>query len=401
MWMKKQIIILTLFLTFLLLSGCQESTTKTTNDTSNSDGNDQFSILMEDCEGEGTLILDEIPMEWDDLEMVQPMGGVHGSHVTPVDHSYWFAKEGEPWEPERDYDKSYRYNIKTPADGVIKVIEIFELDDHRLEIVHTCEFYSIFIHFDINDEILSAAGIDPQHSEYLHKEVNIPVEKGEIIGTNFRKSFDFSLHYSKKETQFIHPEHYESAYWVLHTVDIFDYFEESIRDRLLDLNIRKVTPYGGKVDYDIDGRLIGNWFEENTNWFEGTDEFAYYKTHIAIVYDDIDPDFIMVSFGDYQGESKQFGVKGNSPDPADVSIETGLVEYELVGFSYFSGSIDIENIWIGGYADDIFASSEGFVVVGTVLFQLVEDQKLKMEIFPDKTADQVTGFTGYAKFYER
>ena len=396
--MKKQIIILIIFSASVMLSGCQESNT---SNTGNGGGSGELATLLEGCSGEGTIILNEIPMEWEDLEMVKPMGGVHGNHITPVDHTYWCAKQGEMWEPGYDYDKSYRYNIKAPADGVIKVIEVFELDDHRLELVHTCDFYSIFIHFDISDEILTAAGIDPKHSEYLHKEVNVPVEEGQIIGTNFRLSFDFSLHYTEKQSQFIYPEHYESAYWVLHTVDIFDYFNESIRDRLLNLSVRKDPPYGGKVDYDIDGRLIGNWFEENTNWFAGTDEFTYYKTHIAIVYDDIDPDFIMVSFGDYEGESKQFGVKGNSPDPADVSIETGLVKYELVGFSYFKGSVDMDNIWMEGYADDIFANSDGFPVQGTVLFQLVEDQRLKMEIFPGQTASQVTGFTSNAKFFER
>ena len=394
----KKIILLMIFLIVVLLTGCQESNTDYTQTGA---GSEQLAYLLEGCEGEGTLILDEIPMEWEDLEMVQPMGGVHGDHVTPVDHTYWIAKEGEMWEPGKDYDKSYRYNIKAPADGIIRVIEIFELDDHRLELVHTCDFYSIFIHFDISDEILTAAGIDPQHTEYLHKEVNVPVEKGDIIGTNFRKSFDFSLHYTENEPQFIYPEHYESAYWVLHTVDIFDYFEESIRDRLLEINVRKEPPYGGKVDYDIDGRLIGNWFEEDTNWFAGTDDFAYYKTHLAIVYDDIDPDFIMVSFGDYQGEPKQFGVKGNSPDPTDISVETGLVKYELVSFSYFNGSPDMENIWMEGYADEIFASSDGFPVLGTVLFQLVEDQKLKMEAFPGQTANEVSGFTSNAKFFER
>lgn len=47
--------------------------------------------------------------------------------------------------------------------------------------------------------------------------------------------------------------------------------------------------------------------------------------------DYIDPQRIVLSIGGYAGEdSKQFGVKGNSPNPADIGIEDGLIEYELV-----------------------------------------------------------------------
>ena len=42
-----------------------------------------------------------------------------------------------------------------------------------------------------------------------------------------------------------------------------------------------------------------------------------------------------------------------------------------------------------------------FEMRGVALFQLIEPRKLKVEIFPDKTATQVTGFTSAALMYER
>ena len=40
-------------------------------------------------------------------------------------------------------------------------------------------------------------------------------------------------------------------------------------------------------------------------------------------------------------------------------------------------------------------------VQGVVLFQLIEDRKLKVEIFPGKEGSEVNGFTEDAKIYER
>ena len=40
-------------------------------------------------------------------------------------------------------------------------------------------------------------------------------------------------------------------------------------------------------------------------------------------------------------------------------------------------------------------------MLGVVLVQVLEDQKIKFETFPGKIASEVTGFTNAAKIYER
>ena len=40
-------------------------------------------------------------------------------------------------------------------------------------------------------------------------------------------------------------------------------------------------------------------------------------------------------------------------------------------------------------------------VSGVILLELIEDRKLKVEIFSGKTAKQVNGFTQNSKLYER
>ena len=40
-------------------------------------------------------------------------------------------------------------------------------------------------------------------------------------------------------------------------------------------------------------------------------------------------------------------------------------------------------------------------VQGVIILQLIEDRRLKVEIFPGKTANELNGFTDNFKFYVR
>ena len=81
-------------------------------------------------------------------------------------------------------------------------------------------------------------------------------------------------------------------------------------------------------------------------------------------------------------------MRGNSPDPAKISVTDGLVKYSLV-----APNIDSRT------GQPLANFPERFF--GTLLVQLVEDRKMKFEVFLDKTAQQVETFTSAAKFYER
>ncbi len=196
---------------------------------------------------------------------------------------------------------------------------------------------------------------------------------------------------------FVNPETYEGEPWKIHTVDTFDYYEEPLRSELLAKNLRKIEPFGGKIDYDVEGKLIGNWFVENTNGYKGLGNENYWSTHLSIVYDALDPEHVIVSIGDFDGMGKQFGVKGNLPDPKDVSAENGIVKYELTPYSYYSKG----KLWNEiDYVEDIKAENTD-EVRGVALFQLMEGGKLKAEFFPNKKENEVSGFTEKAKLYER
>ena len=214
------------------------------------------------------------------------------------------------------------------------------------------------------------------------------------------RSFDFYVTDTEVDLDYINPEHYSGHFqpWKTHVVDTFDYLEEPLRSQLLEKNIRKTEPYGGKIDFDIDGTLTGNWY---LDWDpEKIEEviWEYWTKEISIVYDHIDPSQIRVSLGDFGGYPRAQGVLGNKPDPSSIGVEEGMIKYELVKFDYFD---EDGNSWNAlNYADGVYAKNND-EVQGVVLFQLMEPRKLKVEVFPYVNPLEVIEFTDNALIYER
>lgn len=103
--------------------------------------------------------------------------------------------------------------------------------------------------------------------------------------------------------------------------------------------------------------------------------------------------------GYFGGRPGAFGVKENRPDPAGVDVKTGLVKYAVVSFNHFDKR---GNIWNGlSFAEGLKARNNEEDVKGVVLFQLIEDRKLKIEAFPYVKPSQVAGFTDSAVVYVR
>lgn len=110
---------------------------------------------------------------------------------------------------------------------------------------------------------------------------------------------------------------------------------------------------------------------------------------------------MMISIGTFNGQNDgyQFGIKGNGPDPATVSVSRGLVKYELVDLQV----VDAQGQHFGGPTSRATAIHGQLrdEVQGVLLVQLLQDRVVKIETFPGKTASEVTEFTEQAKLYER
>ena len=369
---KKSLIVIIILIIF---SGC-------TDINSSSD---------KDIQSNEEYLFNYTPVDLEKVAFIEPMGSMIGNHVTPIDHQYY---------PSYDFlgSQEIKIDVYSPADGTITNIQHMgsfntTMDDYRLVIEHTDSISSVFIHIDnLSEKIAEFA---PSNGEYIN--VDIFVSAGEIIG-NFSGSVDYNVvDYDVILPGFVNPESYEFEPWKIHTPDPFNYFNKTIRSQLIDKCLRTEEPIGGKIDHDIDGRLVGNWFKEGTNGYGGLETDSYWVGHLAISYNSIDPEHIIVSFGSYKDEPRQFGVKNNSPDPKNVSIESGLIKYELVDYDFYIGS---ERWDRGSLVKGLKIRNYDFVW-GVVLFQLIEDRKLKVEIFPEKTADIVDSYTDEALIYIR
>ena len=312
----------------------------------------------------------------------------------PTDHMYFRSATYSDPQSQTYYD------VRTPARGQItKVRRMSAEEDYRIVIWHSCTISSIYIHLNgLAPEIREVTG-DLAKSRDVWDDggvTTIPIEAGQVIGTA-GGGFDFSVHDTKEWLSFVVAEHYFDASFKMYTVDPYDYFAEPLRILLLEKNVRKVEPFGGKIDYDIDGRLVGNWFLEGSNY-----RYPYgYFSHLAIVYDLIDPAQIRISFPSISriwGEAFTeadcrvcdgvYGVKGNGPDPASISVASGLVKYELVGREYIGEyPVASENI-----EDD---------AVGVFLVQMITDRRINWELFPGKLPGEVEGFTTAVRIYDR
>jgi hypothetical protein len=231
------------------------------------------------------------------------------------------------------------------------------------------------------------------------------VKAGDPIAKFGGQSLDWSVHDSEVILPgFIVQQHYETEPWKIHTVDPFPFYEDSLRTALEAKVIRVVEPIAGKIDYDIEGTIAGNWFLDGTVDYSGSvtpGTPRYWNGHLSIAYGYIEPSQLRISIGlgmvidmndDCRACRGSYGVKDNSPDPANVTSETGLIRYELMSRER------------GGGRDDHSLSVHEMVgakSLGTFLIQHLGDRTIRVEIVPRKIPDEVLGFTKDALIYRR
>jgi len=359
------------------------------------------------CRGKGPGTITASPIALNDLAYVQPMGLMAGGHVTPIDHGYFYTK-GAMATP------AYQTAVYAPMDGNVSTVTLTvrhggqnsapTYNDYAITIEATCTFrvrFSNLVRFA--GGLGGAIGQLPANQT---KEPNYAVKAGDLIGyTGLPTAYGIDVWVEDDDltlTGFINPAQYTAAEaWKTHMADLFDHTQEPLRSQLLGLDERDATPRWGKIGYDIDGKLVGNWFRVGSGGYGGLNTMneGYWDGHLAVVYDGNDPGWVDVSFGNYQGAPRQFAVVGNSPDPASVAESTGLVRYELSLIQNYSASTG--QLWDGKTYLPHIRTRAAAGVVGTVLMQLVATRSLKVEIFPGRSASQVAGFDSNAVMFER
>lgn len=381
------IIILITVIGVIVLAGV-----KVFNSKKSTGGQRSTADIVNNCEGsKGTVQMKHSPMDLEDVNSIIPTGLLAGPHVTPIDHLYFYPKDMTNRDAAPVYAMADGY-ITGYQERTQNVEGNAQKSEHRLFIQHTCDFYS---YFDLMTSLDSSIADKVKGGGDLR----IPIKAGQVLGRVGAQSLDTAIYnYAMTLPGFVNPDSYVAEDWKIHTDDFFKYFDEPLRSQMLALNPRKVEPYGGKIDYDIAGRLQGNWFLEGTNGYAGPKEYqhgnnpdgrGYWLGHLSIAPDVVNTSLVNISFGDYEGKATQFTALSSSPDPAEVSASSGIVKYELTQYQQPvptpTGGVPVRDNRVRG----------------VVLFQVLESNKLKMEAFPNKTANQVSGFTSAVKVYTR
>ena len=341
------------------------------------------------------------------ITAIVPMGKVSAGsgHVTPTDHLYIHRN------PPADKDGEY---ILSPAAGTLVKISRFPEDqpliagdmnsrkipDYRVVIMHSCSLFTIFIHLgEFSAVIADQIGIIPLGKSWFSGTSEpILLDAGQSIAKFGGNSMDWSVHDGNITLSgFVEPKHYEVEPWKVHTVDPFQFYEEPYKSQLITKVVRSVEPRSGKIDYDIEGTVAGNWFLDGTIDYSGNvpeGSHGYWKGHLAIAYGYIDPTQIRISIGFDTGINRDlcnicfgaYGVRGNLPDPASVTVNTGIVEYELM-------SRKEQSRWDREQVGDIS--------LGTFLVQQLGDRSIRVEVLPGLSPNEIEGFSDDARIYRR
>ena len=374
------------------------------------------------CTGAGAVSIGP-PMPVDQTSFILPYGVVVGGHVTPIDHQYY---NGLDPHALRD-----TYDVIAPANGTIVDIEhrgtktdtpphtvdIPSSDEYRIVMAHTCSFLTyvdLVTSLDNNVKSKLPAGWQPNGGS---SGVDVPITKGEVIGHIGGQTLDFAVWDLSKPLNFVNPADYTAENWKQFTAPTSDYLDPVVKSAVTAKYVRTAAPIDGQVAYDIDGKLIGNWFLAGSGGYHASSNTAtnYWAGHLSIAPDAIDPSVYIASIGNYSSYTTasasqqdtdssgaiQLLIKSTTPDPATVGVSTGPVKYELVQKNYIlpNGQLwDSSELQLG---IKVMAPPVNDQIVATVMAQVTTTRTLKFEAFPGKTAAQVTTFDTSAKTYTR
>ena len=352
------------------------------------------------CEGTGPVIFNNSPMKIEDINFLMPYGQIVGGHITPIDHMYFYSLKGsggrEAYEVLAIQD-AFIFNIETREIGVESQQK--QEADYRLDMVHTCTFGS---YFDLVTKL--SPELEKKWRENRNQNGDFTgayVKAGEVIGYVGEQSLDFGVYNYSNRLNFINPEAYESVEpWKIYTDDPFLYFADDVRENLLKKMMRRSEPRIGRINYDVDGTLSGNWFEVGTNFYEGIDKSKYWDGHFSLSLNDIDPNYWQIGIGFLEVYENTFIIQGN-PIPLEVKVGSGKQIYELVTFRMF-----VENNpgkdWFREPHEDGDTLSIGLGnVVGYVMLELIDTQLLQLEVFLNTEKELIKEFTDQSRTYER
>lgn len=352
------------------------------------------------CTGTDKPKLTHLPMDSQDFGFILPYGLMIGGHVTPVDHQYF--------SPIVFDSKPSTYNVYAMADSTLVGVSTRQhlgqgqnknitVTDYRLVFSVSCR---LLYYYDLINSL--APGLEEKFNDPANSS-GVRVTSGDLIGKIGGQTLDFAVWDTEKPLSgFVVPKRYEGEAWKIYTADPLDYYTDDVKAQALAKYVRMQEPRSGKIDYDQDGKLIGNWFQVGTNGYAGPighGESGYWNGHLSISPYFLDPNSFLISIGNWPSQASQFAAKESGPDPAMVDPDTGLVKYNLVEYrNYVSSGLQWDNMTLPNSPISMHKLSS---IQGCILLEMMGPRSLKAQAFKGKGCASVSGFTADATMYER
>ena len=246
------------------------------------------------------------PLELGEIREIIPLGNLnprHG-HVFPTDHIYF------------DYASKPELAVRAPAGGTVFALVGQWGGDLKIEFRVDQHLSYYLAHIFIEPGIGNGSRL----------------KAGQVVGrASGRALLDLGAYDDRVRLPgFINPKRYPTP--TLQTVSPLCLFAEPLRGQL-GAKVRREGPdKDGKIDFDQPGRLVGNWFHESlspNDSSRGEPEIS--SKQLAFVYDVRKPKAVRISIGGTLAPAGTYAVADSSSDPAEVSADTGLVKYQLLG----------------------------------------------------------------------
>lgn len=333
--------------------------------------------------------LTHLPVDVSQMLVFDPMGQVRGvpkmhggfRHLNP----FVFPASVPVYAMGDGYITNIEKEFRTiPPHGPPDLVGT-DYDDFTLDFVYTKDVGGYYGHISaLHEDILEQAG-EIKKGRGKHNRVKIKITAGQILGyIGPHEGIDIGMYDYSREHYFANPKWYGRQY--RSAVCYTDYLPTGMLDEIWEINPRTVEPRCGKIAYDKEGTVAGNWFLEGAKEITEWSKQLYFARHD--VYGDritivdasplLDGDFMESGHLD----PYTWWVIGNEPEPESITVDSGPVKFEVATW------------WrVLRYEEPI--------VEGIVLVQLIDSETLQYEWFEDKHASEVSGFTGNSRVYKR
>ena len=280
--------------------------------------------------GSAPLVFRISPIDQSAIRWITPLGNLNPpDHALPTDHIYFYFADPNAGESP----VARRTAFFAPADGTVEDLFNGLASDQKV--------------------FIRANNTVRYYVDHLLPDVRLTrgakITAGQRLGTSGSAyAIDLGVVNDALTLAFVNPSRYAMGD-TLHADAPLKYYEEPLRSQLSARVQRLGADRDGKIDYDLAGRLVGNWFIDGGS------------LSLTFAYDTYDPAQVRICTPGGFLQSGVFAIAPGEPLPRDISVASGKVRFTL-------------SRTITGPAPPTTASAR-------LLVQMLSDTRIQVEMF--------------------